>query len=199
MQLGYDKNERTRNLRLLFIRKGKMNNNDILIRLRYALDIKDTDMIEIFKLGGINLTKEELQRMLLKPKNVSNLDLDKDEFIQHDDMKRCNNFMLESFLNGFIVYKRGKRDSQSGEEQKQEAFLIKDNDAVNNVLLKKLKIALSLTSGDMLDIFKLSGIELSNSELSAVLRREGQRNYKKCGDRYPKNFLKGLAISHRNK
>jgi hypothetical protein len=46
-----------------------MNNNDILIRLRYALDIKDIDMIEIFKLGGISVTREELQRMLLKSKN----------------------------------------------------------------------------------------------------------------------------------
>ena len=43
-----------------------MENQDILIRLRYALDIKDTDMVEIFKLGGIQLTKEEVQKMLTK-------------------------------------------------------------------------------------------------------------------------------------
>ena len=43
-----------------------MDNNDILIRLRYALDIKDTDMVEIFKLGGIELTKEEVLKMLTK-------------------------------------------------------------------------------------------------------------------------------------
>jgi uncharacterized protein YehS (DUF1456 family) len=175
-----------------------MNNNDILIRLRYALDIKDMDMMEIFKLGGITLTKEELQRMLLKPKNVSNIDLDEEEFIENEDMKKCNNYMLESFLNGFIVFKRGKQEPKPGEQEKQ-AFLIKDNKAVNNVLLKKLKIALSLTSEDMLDIFKVSGVSLSNSELSSVLRREGQRNYKECGDRYPRNFLKGLAIKYRNK
>ena len=34
-----------------------MDNNDILIRLRYALDIKNSDMVEIFKLGGIELQK----------------------------------------------------------------------------------------------------------------------------------------------
>ncbi len=39
-----------------------MNNNDILIRLRYALDIKNTDMVEIFKLGGIEVTKEEVSK-----------------------------------------------------------------------------------------------------------------------------------------
>lgn len=172
-----------------------MNNNDILIRFRYALDIKDMDMLNIFKLGGIALTREELQRMLLKPKNISS-DSDEDKFIANDDMKKCNNYMLESFLNGFIVFKRGKQEAKP-EEPGKEAFLIKDNKAVNNVFLKKLKIALSLTSEDMLAIFTAAGVNLSNGELSSVLRREGQRNYKECGDRYIRNFLKGLAITYR--
>jgi uncharacterized protein YehS (DUF1456 family) len=173
-----------------------MNNNDILIRLRYALDIKDIDMIEIFRLGGITVTREELQRMLLKPKNSSNLDVDEEEFVANDDMKKCNNYMFESFLNGFIIFKRGRQEAKPGEPEKQ-VFMIKDNKTVNNVMLKKLKIALALTSEDMLDIFKVAGVNLSNSELSAVLRREGQRNYKECGDRYTRNFLKGLAIRYR--
>lgn len=175
-----------------------MNNNDILIRLRYALDIKDADMMKIFQLGGITVTREELQRMLLKPKNDNNIDSDEDVFIANDDMKKCNNYMFESFLNGFIIFKRGKQEANP-EESAKHAFILKDNKAVNNVLLKKVKIALSLTSEDMLDIIKATGVNLSNSELSAVLRREGQRNYKECGDRYARNFLKGLAIRYRSK
>lgn len=174
-----------------------MNNNDILIRLRYALDMKDIDMLEIFKLGGITVTREDLQRMLLKPKKGSDIDSE-DDFIANDEMKKCNNFMLESFLNGFIILKRGKQEPEPGSLEKQ-AFMIKENKHVNNILLKKLKIALSLTSEDMLDILKAAGVNLSNSELSSVLRREGQRNYKECGDRYARNFLKGLAIKYRNK
>lgn len=173
-----------------------MNNNDILIRLRYALDIKDIDMMEIFKLGGITVEKEELQRILLKPKNVNHIDTDDEAFIADDDMRKCNNYMLESFLNGFITFKRGKQEAKPGEPER-EAYIIKDNKAVNNVLLKKLKIALSLTGEDMLAIFKAAGVDLSNGELSAVLRKEGQRNYKECGDRYARNFLKGLAIKYR--
>ncbi len=173
-----------------------MNNNDILIRLRYALDIKDIDMVEIFKLGGITVTREELQRILLKPKNVSDIDSDKYEFIANDDMKKCNNFMFESFLNGFINMKRGKQEAKPGEPQK-DVFMIKDNKSVNNVFLKKIKIALSLTGDDMLDIFKAAKVNLSSSELSAVLRREGQRNYKECGERYVRTFLKGLTIKYR--
>ncbi len=174
-----------------------MNNNEILIRLRYALDIKDSHMIEIFDLGGISVTKEELQRILLNPKKDRSFEVDEDKFILDKDIKKCNNYMLEAFLNGFIIFKRGKQDPNSLESN-NHLFMIKDNKTVNNVMLKKIKIALSLTSEDMLDIFEASGSILSKSELSAVLRREEHRNYKECGDRYARNFLKGLTIKHRN-
>ena len=72
-----------------------------------------------------------------------------------------------------------------------------NNKNVNNILLKKMKIALSLTGEDMLDILKDTEVTISKSELSAVLRKEGHRNYKECGDRYARNFLKGLAIRFR--
>ena len=47
-----------------------MSNNDILKRVRYALDIKDIDMVEIFKLGGMEVTKEDVLDMLTKVKKV---------------------------------------------------------------------------------------------------------------------------------
>lgn len=167
-----------------------MTNNDILIRLRYALDIKDIDMVEIFGLGGIQTTKEEVQEMFLKSKSNSDSEAE-DEYV-----KSVDNFMLESFLNGLVIYKRGIQDSKPEDSQKQ-VLMIKDYRNVNNILLKKVKIALSLTSEDMLDILKDTGVNISKSELSAVLRKEGQRNYKECGDRYARNFLKGLAIRYR--
>ncbi len=33
-----------------------MNNNDRLLRLRYAVDIKDQDLIKAFELGGMTMT-----------------------------------------------------------------------------------------------------------------------------------------------
>ena len=172
-----------------------MDNNDILIRLRYAMDIKDTDMIEIFKLGGITITKEGVRRLLAKPQaDIS--DSGEQKAIADKNRDICNDFMLESFLNGYIIFKRGKQETKPGEPEKQ-LFMVKDHRSVNNVLLKKVKIALSLTGDDMLDIFKSVGINLSNGELSALLRREGQRNYKECQGRYVRNFLKGLAIRYR--
>ena len=33
-----------------------MNNNDLLLRLRYALDIKDADIVKAFELGGLDIS-----------------------------------------------------------------------------------------------------------------------------------------------
>ena len=43
-----------------------MNNNDRLTRLRYALDIKDSDMVTIFSMGGVTLTQEDVVQLLKK-------------------------------------------------------------------------------------------------------------------------------------
>ncbi|WP_026573392.1 DUF1456 family protein [Bacillus sp. UNC438CL73TsuS30] len=169
-----------------------MTNNDILIRLRYALDIKNTDMVEIFKLGGIELTKEEVLKVLTKSNDDYNdVDIEEDE-----NTIKCNNFMFESFLNGLIIFKRGKQDPKPGQPERP-AMTIKDHGSVNNVLLKKLKIALSLTSEDMIEILEDAGVTITKGELSALLRKEGHKNYKVCGDKYARNFLKGLAIQYR--
>ena len=109
-----------------------MDNNDILIRLRYALDIKNTDMIEIFKLGGVSVTKEEVLKLLQKSKN--NVEAKNNPVI---DNLICDNFMLESFLNGLIGFKRGPQEESA---QLEETTLpLKTTGNINNVLLKKLK------------------------------------------------------------
>lgn len=158
-----------------------MNNNDRLVRIRYALDIKDTDMVKIFQLGGLNISKEDVKAFLQKIES---------EEQENRYEKVCDNETLERFLNGLIVSHRGESS------QKMPLELTDEN--VNNLLLKKIKIALSLKSDDILDILDEAGVVISKSELSAVLRKEGHRNYKPCGDRYVRNFLKGLAMRHRS-
>lgn len=43
-----------------------MNNNDRLVRLRYALDLKDSEMVEIFKLGGADMSIGDVRYLLTK-------------------------------------------------------------------------------------------------------------------------------------
>ncbi|MEQ6390975.1 DUF1456 family protein [Bacillaceae bacterium S4-13-58] len=159
-----------------------MTNNDILIRLRYALDIKDSEMVEIFRLGDVDVSIEDIKEILTKPNEED------DEFLV-----KVNNRMLESFLNGFIIYKRGKQKPRAGQLEKP----VFSDESHNNILLKKMKIALSLTSEDMLEILSKAGVNVTKGEMSALLRKKGHKNYKECGDRYARNFLKGLAIKYR--
>ncbi|MCO1603370.1 DUF1456 family protein [Desulfosporosinus nitroreducens] len=174
-----------------------MDNNDILIRLRYALNIRDIDMVKIFKLGDVELTVEEVRKLLIKSKDTyryNNAVDDYDEIEEKEENIKCNNRMLESFLNGLIIFKRGKQDPKPGQP---EIPVLKNSENPNNMMLKKLKIALSLTSDDMLDILKETGVILTKGELSALFRKEGHKHYKECGDKYARNFIKGLAIKNR--
>ena len=177
-----------------------MDNNDILIRLRYALNLRDTEMVEIFKLGGTELTEEIVRKLLIKSKETyryNNEVDDHDEIEDKEDKEeniKCKNSTLESFFNGFIIFKRGKQDAKPGQPERPG---LKNNENPNNILLKKLKIALSLTSEDMIDILKETGVIVTKGELGALLRKEGHKNYKECGDKYARNFLKGLAKKYR--
>lgn len=168
-----------------------MDNNDVLIRLRFALDIKDKDMIDIFKKAGYDFTKEDIRKVLTKSKDADEFEDDFDEVEEDDNQIKCNNAMLESFLNGFITFKRGPKPGSN-----ELPPLTKEK--VNNMVLKKIKIALALTTDDIVDILALAGVWVSNSEISALLRKAGHKNYKECGDKFARNFLKGLAIKYRD-
>jgi uncharacterized protein YehS (DUF1456 family) len=161
-----------------------IDNNDILIRLRYALDIKNTEMVDIFKLGGMDLSKEEVMKVLTKSE---------DDIDQSENHIPCDDEMFESFLNGFITYKRGKQEPKPGQPERPPLTY----EHVNNLLLKKVKIALSLTSEDLIEILQEAGVTVTKGEIGAILRREGHKNYQVCGDRYARNFLKGLTIRYR--
>lgn len=159
----------------------------MLIRLRYALELKNKEMAEIFKLGGVEISVPDVIKVLTKS----------DEYEEEDDNQlKCDNNMFDSFLNGLIIYKRGKQEPKPGQPESPQPSLNKRAN-VNNHLLKKVKIALSLTTEDMLDIFDAAGITVTKSELGALLRKEGHKNYKECGDKFARNFLKGLAIKYR--
>lgn len=154
-----------------------MNNNDILRRLRYALDISNPAMIEIFQLSGCTIEQPTLIKLLKKE--------DEEEFIS------CSNPLMSLFLDGLIVQKRGRRESDVDQPRKPDASLN------NNAILKKLRIALDLKEDDMLTIMKLAGVTISKAELSALFRNKGHKHYKECGDQFLRNFLQGLTIRNR--
>ena len=156
-----------------------MTKNDILRRVRYALDINDPTMLEIFKLAGHDIEQSGLINLLKKENEEGYVD--------------CSDNVMGLFLDGLIFHKRGRQETRHGEEKKSGPRL------TNNAILKKLRIALELKEDDMVGILKLAGSDISTSELTALFRKEGHRNYKDCGDQFLRNFLKGLTIRYRDR
>ena len=130
-------------------------------------------MVSIFKSVEFPVTIEQVQAWL-KPDGP--------------DVTPINDKQLALFLNGFINLKRGKRE---GPPMKPEKRLN------NNIILRKLKIALNLKDEDMIEIFKLSGTHISKHELSAFFRKPDQKQYRLCKDQYLRNFLMGLQKKFR--
>jgi uncharacterized protein YehS (DUF1456 family) len=159
-----------------------MNNNDRLTRLRYALDISDEDMVTIFDMGGASVTPDQVRAFTTR--------IDQEDY-ENEYEEALNNEQFERFLNGIITSQRGVREGAP------EPKLELNADNANNLLLKKMKIALSLTTEELHEIMEDAGGRLTKSELGAVLRKEGHRNYKPCGDRYVRNFLNGLKMRYR--
>lgn len=171
-----------------------MINNDLLIRLRYALDIKNTDVVEMFRLGGMEFTKEEVLKILSKP----TVDEDGEMVLTPtEEFMPCDYEMLEAFLNGLIIFKRGKQEQKTSQVQATMQTPSK-KDTPNNLFIKKVKVALSLTTEDMIEIFYDAGLNVSKGEIGAILRKADHRNYKECGDNFTRNFIKGLTMRFRD-
>jgi uncharacterized protein YehS (DUF1456 family) len=153
-----------------------MTNNDILRRFRYALDMSDVAMIEMFKLGGHAIDKAGLTALLKTEEDAGYV--------------ACRDAVMTAFLDGLIVQKRGKKEGAPSPQPT-------DTRLRNNVILKKMRIALNLNEDDMLAIMKLADVVISKSELSALFRRKDHKHYKECGDQFLRSFINGLTKRYR--
>jgi uncharacterized protein YehS (DUF1456 family) len=154
-----------------------MTNNDLLRRLRYALNLNGVSMAELCALAGYEIGPVEVLNLLKKE--------DEKGFMP------CDDEALGAFLDGLITSRRGPRGAPAGAIQATDGLLN------NNLILRKLRIALELNDTDMLAIFRQAGVSLSKPELSALFRGTGQRNYKECGDQLLRNFVRGLTLGIR--
>ena len=153
-----------------------MTNNDILRRLRYALDISNVEMLALFGATHCTIEPDALIGLLKKDTEEGHLE--------------CSDTLLNSFLDGFILRKRGSREGGTGQATHSEQLN-------NNIILKKLRIALNLRDDDLITILKLAGVNVSKSELGALFRNRDHKNFKACGDQFLRNFLKGLTVLRR--
>jgi uncharacterized protein YehS (DUF1456 family) len=149
-----------------------MMNNDVLRSIRYMLDISDSKVVEIIKLGGFDITKTQIMACMKKD--------------EEEGFEPCSDEVMAHLLDGLVFFKRGKDDSR--------APLPIELPITNNIVLKKLRVAFELKEDDMHAILKAAEFPVSKPELSALFRKAGHNNYRPCGDQLLRNFLRGLTL-----
>ncbi len=101
-----------------------MDNNEILLRIKDALALDDARLVAIFALGGESVDEDTTQAMLGYP--------------SEPDSVICQGDRLRRLLDGLILDQRGQRPTTDKTSEPQPEPLS------NNVVLKKLRIALQL-------------------------------------------------------
>lgn len=152
-----------------------MKNNDVLRRIRYTFNFDDSKMIAVFGLAGLEVTRAEISDWLKKDDDP--------------DYRECSDEQFATFLNGLIIDKRGKKDGPQPAPEKQ---------LTNNIVFRKLKIALNLQADDVLTLVNQADFRLSKHELSAFFRKPRHRHYRECKDQVLRNFLKGMQLKYRS-
>lgn len=152
-----------------------MTNNTVLRGIRYILNVRDPKLVEIAKLGGCEVTESQIVSYLTKE--------------EEPGYAECPHEVLSRFLNGLVIYKRGKCDSLNSTQPSIETPV------TNNLVLKKIRVAFELKDTDIITLIEKSGtLEVTKSELSAFFRNRNHRNYRECGDQFLRNLLKALSL-----
>jgi uncharacterized protein YehS (DUF1456 family) len=151
-----------------------VTNNDILRRIRYIFDFNDAKMISMFALTGVHVTREQVSNWLKKEEDTA--------------CQECDDRHLAVFLNGLIIENRGRKEG---------VLPAPEHRLTNNIIFRKLRIALDLKDDDILELMSLAGLHISKPELSALFRKAGHKHYRQCKDQILRNFLKGVQLKQR--
>ena len=146
-----------------------MTNNSIFRRIRFIYDFSDQQMIDIFALTDVMVTRSDVSDWLKKE--------------DHEEYLDINDEMLSIFLNGFIILKRGRKDGPLPVPEKR---------LTNNLIFRKMRIGLNLIDEDIIQILALAEMKMSKHELSAFFRSPTQRQYVECNNQVIRNFFQVL-------
>jgi len=140
--------------------------NEVLQRIATALDLDADTILEAYAKEAYSISKERIEEIL------------------SNSGEPCSYEELGVFLDGLITLKRGPSPKKS-EEEASVAL-------TNNLILKKLRIALELKEMETEIIFGLGDAPLGKQELKSLFRKEDHKNFKVCPDGLLLAFLEGL-------
>ena len=154
------------------MQKGSMivSTNEILYHIQKAINLSIEEMLAIYKLEADDMSEVHLDSLLKRR--------------QEKGFMLCSYEELGIFLDGLVTFKRGPSTKKSNDNEVVEL--------TNNLILKKLRIALELKEAETEIIFGLADAELTKQQLASLFRKEGHKNFKECSDKLLMAFLEGL-------
>ena len=147
-----------------------MRINDILFKIKTALSLDNETMIEAYALVGHEMSQERLTSILKRHQDRGYEEATYEE--------------LGLFLDGLVVLKRGESSTPKDEDEVVEL--------TNNLILKKLRVALELKEPQLLILFGLAEVTITKRQIGSLFRKEGGKNFKPCSDELLLSFLEGL-------
>ena len=147
-----------------------MKPGQALHKIRQALRLDDETMLRIYGLEGYPMEEKRLKAILKKPSAKGHENASYEE--------------LGVFLDGLIRLLRGEIRNPPPEDAEIELD--------NNLILKKLRIALELKDMDMEVIFEMGERPMSRSKLRDLFRSPEHPKYLPCSDAILNDFLLGL-------
>jgi len=147
-----------------------MSPNDILHRIRTALRLSPEEMSRIFALEDLVRTPEAIEAITARPGTSK--------------ARPCTYEELGTFLDGLIRHKRGAVTNPPP----PDAEIVLDN----NLILKKLRIALQLKDPEIVILFALADRTISIAQIKDLFRNPAHPRYRPCSDAILNDFLIGL-------
>ncbi|MBU1669444.1 DUF1456 family protein [bacterium] len=147
-----------------------MKINDILYKIKTALSLDNERMLKAYTLADYTMSKERLESILKRHQDKGYVKADYEE--------------LGVFLDGLVLLKRGPSSQVKDDVEVLELS--------NNLILKKLRVALELKEPELVIIFALADVELSKRQVGSLFRKEDNKNFKACSDELLMAFLEGL-------
>ena len=147
-----------------------MQINDILFKIQKALSLDNKSMLEAYSLAGYEMNEERLENILKKRQDKAYEEATYEE--------------LGVFLDGLVLLKRGASSKPNDDDEVVEL--------TNNLILKKIRVAMELKEADLLILFALAEVTITKRQIGSLFRKEGSKNFKACSDELLMAFLEGL-------
>jgi len=147
-----------------------MQPNDVLFKIKKALSLETEEMIKAYALADFEMTEERLESIIKRR--------------QDKGFEEATFEELGVFLDGLVLLKRGPSDKVANEDDVVEL--------TNNLILKKVRVAMELKEPELVILFALAEVELTKRQIGSLFRKEGTKNFKACSDELLNAFLEGL-------